>query len=40
MILWFNNNVMDVVNVVIIHFLIASDIINEFFPRDDKDLLN
>ena len=38
--LWFNSNVMDVVNVVIFYLVIISDVTNEFLPGDNKDLLN
>ena len=40
MILWFNNNVMDVVSVVMSYLVIFSDAKNEILPGDDKDLLN
>ena len=40
MILWFNNNVMDVVNTVMFCLVIISHDINEFLPGDYKDLLN
>ena len=40
MILWFNHNVMDVVNVVTFYSVFISDTTNEFLPGDAKDLLN
>ena len=40
MILWFNYNVLDAVNVVVFYLVIISDATNEFLPEDDKDLLN
>ena len=39
MVLWFNYNVMDVVDVVTLYFVFISDTTNEFLPGD-KDLLN
>ena len=40
MILWFNYNVMDVVNVVTFYLVIISDATNEFLSGYNKDLLN
>ena len=39
-ILWFNHNVKDVVNVVMLCLVIIFDATNDFIPRDNKDLLN
>ena len=40
MILWFDYNVMDVVNVVMLYLVIISDAKNEFLPGDNNALLN
>ena len=40
MILRFNYNVMDVVNVVMFSWIIISDATNEFIPGNNKGLLN
>ena len=37
---WFNHNVMDVVNVVMFHLVIISDARNEFLPGNNKDVIN
>ena len=39
MILWFNYNVIDVVNVDLFYLVSISDTTNEFLPGDNKDLL-
>ena len=38
--LWFNYNVMDAVNVVMLYLAIIYDTTNEFLPGENKDLLN
>ena len=40
MILWFNCNAMDVVNVVMFYLIIISEATNKFHPGDNEDLLN
>ena len=40
MILWFDYNVMDVVNAIILYLVIICDATNEFLLGHDKDLLN
>ena len=40
MILWFNHNVMDVVNVFMFYLVTISDTTIDFLPGDNKDLLN
>ena len=40
MVLWFNGNVIDVVNVVMFYLLYISDTADEFLPGGDKDLWN
>ena len=40
MILWFNYNAVDVVNVVMFYLVIISDTTSESLPGDYKDLLN
>ena len=40
MILWFNYNGMDVVNVVFFYLVIIFEVINEFFYGDNTDSLH
>ena len=40
MMLWFNYNVMDMINIVMFYVVIISNATHEFLPRGNKDLLN